>query len=163
MQEHCGRTGRQRLRKAKDTNAMKTFSAKQKDVQRDWHLVDLEGQTVGRAASQIAALLRGKHKTIFTPHVDTGDFVVCVNADKVVFTGKKPSQKMYYRHSGYPGGLKHISAENLLATKPEMVIQYAVQGMLPKNKLGRQIIKKLKVYTGPTHEHAAQQPQPYTL
>ena len=142
---------------------MKTFSAKEAEVERKWFVVDLEGQTVGRAATQIATLLRGKHKPIYTPHVDTGDFVICVNADKVVFTGGKPSQKIYHRHSGYPGGLKSISAEELLARRPESVIQYAVQGMIPRTKLGRQMLKKLKVYAGPTHNHDAQQPQVYSL
>lgn len=142
---------------------MKTFSAKEKDVERAWHVIDLEGQTVGRAASVIASLLRGKHKPIFTPHVDCGDFVVCINADKVVFTGNKLGDKMYRRHSGYPGGLAEISAEELMAKKPERVIEYAVQGMLPKNSLGRKIIKKLKIYTGDEHPHDAQQPKPYTL
>lgn len=142
---------------------MKTFSAKATDVERKWWVVDLEGKTVGRAASEIAQLLRGKHKPTFTPHVDTGDFVVCINADKVVFTGNKLDQKMYYRHSGYPGGLKEINAADLLEKKAELVITFAVKGMLPKNKLGRQIIKKLKVYTGPEHPHAAQQPEVFEL
>lgn len=142
---------------------MKTFSAKHDDVERKWWVVDLEGQTVGRAASQIATLLRGKHKPIFTPHVDTGDFVVCINADKVVFTGNKLTQKTYYKHSGYPGGLKEITAGKLLEVEPELVITYAVKGMLPKNKLGRQIAKKLKVYAGGEHPHAAQQPEPFEL
>ena len=142
---------------------MKTFSAKEKDVERVWHVIDLEGQTVGRAASVIASLLRGKHKPIFTPHVDCGDFVVCVNADKVVFTGNKLGDKMYRRHSGYPGGLAEISAQELLAKKPERVLEYAVQGMLPKNSLGRKMIQKLKVYAGGDHPHDAQQPKPYTL
>lgn len=138
---------------------MKTFSAKQAEVERKWWIVDLDGKTVGRAATEIARVLRGKHKPIFTPHVDTGDFVVCINADKLVFTGNKLDAKMYYRHSGYPGGLKEINARDLLAKKPEMVISLAVKGMLPKNKLGRQIFKKLKVYAGDEHPHAAQQPQ----
>ncbi len=137
---------------------MKTFSAKHSDVERKWWIVDLEGKTVGRAATEVARVLRGKHKTIFTPHVDTGDFVVCINADKLVFTGNKMDQKIYYRHSGYPGGLKEITARELLAKKPEMVMSLAVKGMLPKNKLGRQIFKKLKVYPGAEHPHAAQQP-----
>ena len=138
---------------------MKTFSAKQAEVERKWWIVDLDGKTVGRAATEIARVLRGKHKPIFTPHVDTGDFVVCINADKLVFTGNKLDAKMYYRHSGYPGGLKEINARDLLAKKPEMVISLAVKGMLPKNKLGRQIFKKFKVYAGDAHPHAAQQPQ----
>ena len=142
---------------------MKTFSAKHEDVERKWWVIDLEGQTVGRAATQIATLLRGKHKPTFTPHVDTGDFVVCVNADKVVFTGNKLENKTYYRHSGYPGGINSITAKELLERRPERVIQYAVQGMLPKNKLGRQIIKKLKIHTGAEHPHEAQQPETYEL
>ena len=139
---------------------MKTFSAKQVDVQRQWWVVDLEGKTVGRVATEIARVLRGKHKPTFTPHVDTGDFVICLNADKVVFTGNKTDAKIYYRHSGYPGGLKEINARELLAKQPEMVISMAVKGMLPKTKLGRQIFKKLKVYTGSEHPHQAQQPEP---
>jgi large subunit ribosomal protein L13 len=146
-----------------DTRAMKTFSAKDSDVERKWWVVDLEGKTVGRAATEIATLLRGKHKPIFTPHVDTGDFVVCINADKVVFTGNKLEQKNYYHHSGYPGGLKSITAKGLLDKDPEAVIQAAVKGMLPKNKLGRQIIKKLKVYAADTHPHEAQKPETYEL
>jgi large subunit ribosomal protein L13 len=146
-----------------DTRAMKTFSAKNSEVERKWWVVDLEGKTVGRAATEIATLLRGKHKPIFTPHVDTGDFVVCINADKVVFTGNKLEQKNYYHHSGYPGGLKSITAKGLLDKDPEAVIQAAVKGMLPKNKLGRQIIKKLKVYAADTHPHEAQKPETYEL
>lgn len=138
---------------------MKTFSAKHDEVERKWWIVDLEGKTVGRAATEIAKVLRGKHKAIFTPHVDTGDFVICINADKVVFTGNKTDAKMYYRHSGYPGGLKEINARDLLDKKPEMVISLAVKGMIPKTKLGRQVFKKLKVYTGAEHPHAAQQPK----
>ena len=142
---------------------MKTFSAKDSDVQRDWFVVDLEGQTVGRAASKIATILRGKHKPIYTPHVDCGDYVVCINAEKVVFTGRKLQDKVYRRHSGYPGGLKEIQADKLLEKAPEHVITYAVQGMLPGTKLGRKMIKKLKVYAGDEHPHQAQQPQPLEL
>ncbi len=142
---------------------MKTYSAKQQDVERAWHLIDLEGKTVGRAATEIATLLRGKHKPTYTPHVDTGDFVVVINADKVVFKGNKLTDKFYFRHSGYPGGLKVMSAEELLAHKPEDVIRFAVRGMLPKTKLGRQIIKKFKVYAGSEHPHAAQNPTNYEL
>lgn len=142
---------------------MKTFSAKSKEVERAWHVVDLDGQTVGRAATQIASILRGKHKPIYTPHVDTGDYVVCINADKVVFTGNKLEQKTYYRHSQYPGGLKSISAKELLEKRPEDVITFAIKGMLPKGPLGRQMIAKLKVYAGTAHPHEAQQPQPYEL
>ncbi len=142
---------------------MKTYSAKKSDVERKWWVVDLEGQTVGRAASQIATVLRGKHKPTFTPHVDTGDFVICINADKVVFTGNKLDTKVYYRHSGYPGGLDHISAKELLERKPERVIYYAVKGMLPRNKLGRAMIKKLKIYADDEHPHAAQVPETLEL
>ncbi len=142
---------------------MKTFSAKEADIERDWHVVDLEGKTVGRAASEIAKILRGKNKPIYTPHVDCGDFVVCINADKVEFSGNKMRDKIYDRHSGYPGGLKSISAEKLLERKPELVIKYAVQGMLPNNSLGKKILKKLKPYPGEEHPHQAQQPQPLEL
>ncbi len=142
---------------------MKTYSAKPTDVERAWHIVDLDGQTVGRAATQIASLLRGKHKPTFTPHVDGGDFVVCINADKVVFTGNKLDQKRYYRHSGYTGGIKDMTAKELLERRPEDVIRFAVKGMLPKGPLGRQIFKKLKVYTGSEHPHEPQQPQPFEL
>lgn len=142
---------------------MKTFSAKREDVERNWWLIDLDNKTVGRAATEIATLLRGKHKPIYTPHVDTGDFVVVINADKAVFTGNKFDQKMYHRHSGYPGGLTSISARDLQAQRPELIIEYAVRGMLPKNTLGRQMLKKLKIYAGPEHGHQAQNPQPYTL
>lgn len=142
---------------------MKTYSAKSSDVERKWWIVDLEGKTVGRAASEIATLLRGKHKPTFTPHVDTGDFVVCINADKVVFTGNKLDQKNYYHHSGYPGGLKSITAKDLLEKDPTAVMHAAVKGMLPKNKLGRQVIKKLKVYAADTHPHEAQKPETYEL
>lgn len=142
---------------------MKTFSAREQDVERAWHLIDLEGKTVGRAATEIANLLRGKHKPIYTPHVDCGDFVICINADKVVFTGNKLTQKMYRRHSQYPGGLKEIGAADLMEKAPEKVIEFAVQGMLPKNKLGRKIVKKLKVYTGPEHPHSAQLPKTHEI
>jgi len=142
---------------------METFSANEEDVERDWWHVDLEGQTLGRAASQIASLLRGKHKPIFTPHVDCGDFVVVTNCEKVEMTGSKHDDKMYRRHTGYPGGLDEISAGELLERKPEKVIEYAVWGMLPKNKLGKRIFQKLKVYEGPDHPHEAQQPDDYDV
>ena len=142
---------------------MKTYSAKPGEVERQWYVIDLEGQTVGRAATRIATLLRGKHKPTFTPHVDTGDFVIVVNADKVVFRGNKIDQKRYYRHSGYPGGLTETTAREMLARFPDRVIMSAVRGMLPKNALGRQIIKKLKVYAGPEHPHQAQQPVVFEL
>lgn len=142
---------------------MKTISVKTEDANRAWHLVDLEGLTVGRAAAQIAAVLRGKHKPAFTPHNDCGDFVVVVNAEKVVFSGNKGSQKKYYRHSGYPGGIRERSANEMIDRYPERVITIAVRGMLPKNRLGRKLIRKLKVYTGPDHPHAAQNPQPLSI
>jgi len=137
---------------------MTTPVCKKGEVERKWHLVDADGKTLGRLASRIAILLRGKHKATFTPHVDTGDFVVVVNAEKVTLTGKKWKDKLYIHHSGYPGGLKSISAEKIKAKKPERLITMAVQGMLPKTKLGRQLLKKLKVYPGDSHPHQAQQP-----
>ncbi|MCA9562979.1 MAG: 50S ribosomal protein L13 [Myxococcales bacterium] len=142
---------------------MKTVSAKPDSVEHNWWVVDLEGQRVGRAASQIAAVLRGKHKPEYTPHVDTGDFVVAINADKVVFTGNKLSQQTYHRHTGYPGGIKSITAEKLLASKPEEVIRTAVRRMLPKTQLGQGLITKFKVYAGSSHPHDAQQPKSLTL
>ena len=138
---------------------MKTPLAQKGSVEKKWHLVDANGKTLGRLASRISILLRGKHKPIFTPHVDAGDFVVVVNAEKISLTGKKWKEKLYIHHSGYPGGLKSISAEKILQTKPERLIIMAVQGMLPKTKLGRKLIKKLKVYAGNTHPHQAQQPE----
>ncbi|HMQ50672.1 MAG TPA: 50S ribosomal protein L13 [Anaerolineae bacterium] len=136
-----------------------TISAKAQEVQHDWYVIDARGQTLGRLATQVATILRGKHKPIFTPHVDCGDYVVVVNADKVHVTGQKMTQKMYYRHSGYPGGLKEISLRDQLQKFPERVIEAAVRGMLPRNRLGRQMFKKLKVYAGPNHPHQAQQPK----
>jgi large subunit ribosomal protein L13 len=141
----------------------KTYSAKKEDIERDWWHIDLEGQTLGRAASQIATLLRGKHKPIFSPHVDCGDYVVVTNCEKVEMTGNKWEEKMYRRHSGYPGGLNEISAEELLERKPERILEFAVKGMLPKNKLSEEVIKKLKVYAGSEHPHEAQQPEDYEL
>ena len=137
---------------------MKTYSAKTGEVERKWWIVDLEGKVLGRAATEIATLLRGKRKPEFTPHVDTGDFVIVVNAEKIQLTGSKLDNKMYYRHSGYHSGLKTTVAKKMLAEKPDYVIRQAVWGMLPKNRLGRQIIKKLKIYAGPSHPHEAQQP-----
>jgi large subunit ribosomal protein L13 len=142
---------------------MGTYSAKEGSVERAWWIVDLEGKTLGRVASQIASILRGKHKPEFTPHVDTGDFVVCINAEKVHLTGRKWSQKLYHRYSGFPGGLRSVSAEALRDTRPEELIRRAVHGMLPKNRLGRQLNTKLKVYVGPDHPHEAQQPQPLEI
>lgn len=140
---------------------MRTHSAKPHEIQREWYVVDANGQTLGRLATRIASVLRGKHKPIYTPHVDCGDFVIVVNADKIRVTGRKMDQKMYYRHSGYPGGLKQISLRDQLDRHPDRVIRHAVRGMLPKNRLGRQMIKKLKVYATPDHPHQAQQPKPF--
>jgi len=138
---------------------MKTFSAKPETVKRDWFVVDAEGKTLGRLATEIALRLRGKHKPEYTPHVDTGDYIVVVNAEKVRVTGRKSTDKMYHRHTGYIGGLKSISFNKLIDHKPELVIETAVKGMLPKNALGRAMYSKLKVYAGSEHPHAAQQPQ----
>lgn len=137
----------------------KTFTAKAHLVTRKWYLVDASDKTLGRLASRIALILRGKHKPEFTPHVDTGDYVVVVNAEKVHVTGSKPKNKVYYRHSGYPGGLKTITFEKLLAKAPERILMLAVKGMLPKGPLGYAMLKKLKVYAGPDHHHTAQQPE----
>jgi len=142
---------------------MSTKPAIPANVQKNWFVVDLEGQVLGRAAARIAHVLRGKHKPIYTPHVDTGDFVVVVNADKVKLTGNKLAAKKYYRHSGFPGGIKEITAGKLLEKKPEELIKAAVKGMLPKNTLGRQMFRKLKVYSGSEHPHAAQQPKNLNL
>lgn len=140
-----------------------TYIAKAADVERKWYVVDAAGQTLGRLASEVAAILRGKMKPTFTPHLDTGDFVIVINADKIELTGKKLTQKMYYRHSGYPGGFRATPYDVLMKKKPEFVIEKAVKGMLPHNKLGRAQGKKLKVYTGPEHPHAAQQPEVWTI
>jgi large subunit ribosomal protein L13 len=137
---------------------MGTYSAKKEEIQRGWHVVDAKGKTLGRLASVVASVLKGKTKPIYTKHVDTGDFVIVVNADKIHLTGRKLDQKTYYSHSGYPGGLKSITAGKLLKTKPEDVIKKAVQGMLPKTRLGEQMLSKLKVYAGEKHPHSAQQP-----
>ncbi|MFV1956229.1 MAG: 50S ribosomal protein L13 [bacterium] len=142
---------------------MKTYSAKKGEIERNWVVVDADGQVLGRLASRIALILRGKDKPVFTPHVDTGDFVVVVNADKVVLSGNKLDDKVYYWHSGYPGGIKGIKAKDLLEKKPEELVRKAVKGMLPKNKLGRKIYGKLKVYAGPDHPHEAQQPRKVTF
>lgn len=142
---------------------MKTFSAKAEEVRHDWLLVDAEGQTLGRLASKIASVLRGKHKPEYTPHVDTGDYVVVVNAEKIAVTGKKLSDKMYYRHTGYVGNLKSTNLEDLLAKKPEDAIRLAVKGMMPRGPLGRAMQTKLKVYAGTEHPHAAQQPSAVEL
>ena len=141
----------------------KTLSAKPNEIERTWYVVDAEGKTLGRLATEIARILRGKHKPIYTPHVDTGDYVIVINADKVRVTGNRLDQKFYYRHSGYMGGLKAIPLRRMLETHPERVIEHAVKGMLPKNRLGRKMYKKLKVYASPDHPHQAQKPQPLEL
>jgi len=141
---------------------MPTYMAKQGEVPREWLLVDAQGKVLGRLATRIAMALRGKNKPTFTPHTDTGDFVVVVNADKVLLTGRKWDKKIYYRHTGYMGGLKSTTARQLLKKRPEDLLRYAVRGMLPKNSLGRQLLKKLKIYAGDQHPHQAQQPKPVT-
>ncbi|STX29862.1 50S ribosomal protein L13 [Legionella beliardensis] len=138
---------------------MKTFSAKDHEVKRDWYIIDATDKVLGRVATEIARRLRGKHKAEYTPHVDTGDYVVVINADKVAVTGKKFKEKIYYRHSGFPGGIKSISFDKLQERSPGRVIEIAVKGMLPKNVLGRQMYRKLKVYSGSEHPHTAQQPK----
>ncbi|NLM52703.1 MAG: 50S ribosomal protein L13 [Firmicutes bacterium] len=140
-----------------------TYMPKAGEIERKWYIVDATDKPLGRLASEVARILRGKHKPIYTPHVDTGDHVIVINADKVVLTGKKTEQKFYYRHSGYPGGLKKVSYGTLLATKPERVIMLAVKGMLPHNRLGRKMLKKLRVYAGSEHPHEAQQPEVWTF
>lgn len=135
---------------------MKTFSTKPSDIEREWHVIDASDKVLGRLATQVANLLMGKHKPIFTRNLDTGDFVVVINADKIRVTGNKAKQKLYYRHSGYPGGLKSVSLEEMMQTKPTRVIEHAVRGMLPHNRLGAKMMKKLKVYAGDTHPHLAQ-------
>ncbi len=142
---------------------MKTYLAKPSEVERKWYVVDAEGKTLGRLCSKIAPILMGKNKPIYTPHVDTGDFVIVLNADKVVLTGNKWSQKMYYRHTQYPGGLKGIVAADMLQKHPERLVMLAVKGMLPKNKLASRMLTRLRVYTGDAHEHQAQQPETITL
>ena len=142
---------------------MRTFSPKSSDVERAWHVVDADGLVLGRLATEVARVLRGKHKPIFAPHVDTGDHVIVVNASKVVLTAGKAEKKVAYRHSGYPGGLKQVLYVDLLAKRPEEAVRKAVRGMLPKTTLGRQMLKKLKVYAGPEHPHQAQSPQPMAI
>lgn len=142
---------------------MRTFQPKPDDIQRAWHVIDADGAVLGRLATEVATLLRGKHKPIWAPHVDTGDHVIVVNAAKLDLSLRKREQKLYRRHSGYPGGLRSENLEHLLARDPEKVVRSAVKGMLPKGPLGRSMIKKLRVYPGPTHPHAAQQPQPRAL
>jgi large subunit ribosomal protein L13 len=142
---------------------VRTFSPKPSDVQRQWHLIDATDVVLGRLAAQTATLLRGKHKPIYAPHVDTGDFVVIVNAGKVALTGAKRDNKVEYRHSGFPGGIRATSYDELLAKNPRRVVEKAVKGMLPHNTLGRKMLSKLKVYAGPEHPHQAQKPVPYTI
>jgi len=142
---------------------VRTFSPKDSDITRRWHVIDASDVVLGRLASHVAVLLRGKHKPIFAPHVDTGDFVIVVNASKVALSGSKLEQKHAYRHSGYPGGLRSVSYASLMAANPERAVEKAVKGMLPKNALGRKTLRKLKVYAGPDHPHQAQQPQPYEI
>lgn len=142
---------------------MKTYVTKPADVEHSWYVVDAEGQTLGRVASKVAGILKGKHKPIYSPSVDAGDFVIVINAEKVVVTGRRLDQKEYHRHSGYPGGLTTVSLKTQLQQKPERVLESAVRGMLPKNALGRKMYKKLKVYAGGEHPHQAQQPKPLEL
>lgn len=142
---------------------MSTFMAKKEEVKRDWYVIDATDKPLGRLASKVAMILRGKHKPIFTPHVDTGDYVIIVNADKVILTGKKMDNKMYYNHSGYPGGIKQQNFRSFMQKSPEKVVYKAIWGMIPHNALGRKVIKKLKIYSGPQHPHEAQEPQSLTL
>lgn len=142
---------------------MRTFSPKPSDIQRAWHVIDAEGLVLGRVATEVAGLLRGKHKPIWAPNVDTGDHVIVLNAAKLDVSARKSADKLYYRHSGYPGGIRSESLGHLLERNPERVVKLAVRGMLPKSRLGRSMLKKLRVYAGPTHPHAAQQPQPRAL
>ena len=142
---------------------MKTFMAGPDTIDRKWYVVDAEGKTLGRLASEIAKVLRGKHKPIFTPHIDTGDYVIVVNAEKIKVTGKKMNQKIYYKHSGYVGGMKETTLKDMLKRHPERVVEYAVKGMLPKGPLGREMYRKLFVYVGPEHKHAAQKPEALTF
>jgi len=142
---------------------VRTFSPKDSDITRRWHVIDASDVVLGRLASQAAVLLRGKHKPIFAPHVDTGDFVIVINADKIALTGNKLEQKRAYRHSGYPGGLRAVGYAELMEKHPERAVEKAVRGMLPKNSLGRNTLRKLKVYAGPDHPHQAQQPVPFEI
>jgi len=142
---------------------MKTFQAKKEEVEHKWYLVNAEGKVLGRLSTELVKVLKGKNKPTYTPHMDTGDFVVVVNAGKVTLTGKKMKDKIYYHHTGYPGGIKEMNAEKLLAKKPTEMIRMAVKGMLPKNSLGRQMLRKLKIYPGPNHPHEAQKPVPLEI
>lgn len=142
---------------------MRTYSPKASEIQRAWYVIDAEGLVLGRVATEAARILRGKHKPIYTPHIDTGDHVIIVNADKMVLTSDKASKKMLYRHSGFPGGISHRTYGDLMEKKPQEAVRRSIRGMLPKTRLGRAQISKLKIYAGPTHPHAAQQPQPLAL
>ncbi len=142
---------------------MKTYQAKKEELERKWYLVNADGKVLGRLSTELVKILKGKNKPIYTPHMDTGDFVVVVNAGKVTLTGKKMKDKVYYHHTGFPGGIKEMNAEKLLAKKPTEMIRMAVKGMLPKNSLGRQMLRKLKIYAGPKHPHEAQNPTPLEL
>lgn len=138
---------------------MKSYIAKPADIERKWYVVDADGKTLGRLATEVATVLRGKHKPTYTPHMDCGDYVIVINAEKVEVTGKKRKEKVYKRHTGYPGGLRETTFEKLIAKKPEEIVRHAVKGMMPNGKLGRQMYKKLKVYAGPEHNHQAQKPE----
>lgn len=140
---------------------MKSFVAKPHEVVRKWYVIDAEGKTLGRLSTEAASILRGKRKPIFTPHVDTGDYVIIINAEKIQVTGNKRKQKIYKHHTGFPGGLREITFEKLIAKKPEEILRHSIKGMMPKGKLGRQMFKKLKIYAGPEHKHSAQQPEVY--
>jgi large subunit ribosomal protein L13 len=140
---------------------MKTYQAKREELSRQWYLMNAEGKVLGRLSTELAKILKGKNKPSYTPHVDTGDFVVVINAEKITLTGKKMKEKVYYHHTGYPGGIKETTAEKLLVKKPTEIIRMAVKGMLPKNSLGRQMLRKLKIYAGPNHPHEAQKPIPF--
>lgn len=142
---------------------MKTYQAKKEELEQKWYLVNAEGKVLGRLATELAKILKGKNKPIYTPYLDTGDFVIVVNAEKLTLTGKKMKDKIYYHHTGYPGGIKEMNAEKLLAKKPTEMIRKAVKGMLPKNSLGREMLRKLKVYAGPNHPHEAQKPVPINI
>ena len=142
---------------------MATYMAKPETVERKWYVIDAEGKALGRVASQVALMLRGKHKPTFTPHVDTGDYIIVVNTDKIILTGRKLDEKIYYHHTGYPGGLKETKYRDLMATKSDFAFKKAVRGMLPKGPLGNKMFKKLKVYTGPDHEQAAQKPEVFEI
>lgn len=144
-------------------DSMKTYSAKAESVERDWYVVDASDKVLGRLATEIARRLRGKHKPVYTPHVDTGDYIVVVNAEKIAVTGNKEADKMYYHHTGFPGGIKGVNLAKQRERHPERILQTAVKGMLPKNALGRAMIKKLKIYAGPEHKHASQQPKPLEI